>query len=90
MDREKERSLTQNDEGFTVAASPFNAVKVELAIILILGVVLFAWHPHLTTDEDWQLLILAGYGVVSAAWLVLRVKRVEKVLAVKRGEEEKQ
>jgi len=90
VSREKERSVSQSEGGFTVVASPFNTVKVELGIILILGVVLFLWHEHLSSDGDVQIAILAGYGVLAALWLVGRVKKIEKTMAEQRGEEKTQ
>ena len=90
MSREKERSVSQSRGGFTVASSPFNSVKVELGVILVLAVVLFLWHERLSQDADVQMGMLAGFGVLSALWLVVRVKKIEKSMAEQRGEEKTQ
>jgi len=90
VSREKERSVSQSRGGFTVASSPFNSVKVELGVILVLAVVLFLWHERLSQDADVQMGMLAGFGVLSALWLVVRVKKIEKSMAEQRGEEKTQ
>jgi hypothetical protein len=79
-DESKERSVAQKTGGLTVAASPFNAVKVQLGLILVGALLLLLLHNHLSDDVDVQLAILAAYGVISALWLVREVKKVEKTV----------
>jgi len=62
--------------GFGVAASPFNAVKLELAILLILGVVLGLLLDSIT-HRDWvQIVVLACYGITAGGWILFRTRRV--------------
>ena len=69
-------SLSSSKKGFGVAASPFNGVKIELGIVLILGFVLWLAADSITASIAAQLLLLAGYGFISAFWLVIRTRRV--------------
>lgn len=77
-DAEKGPSLSRSRRGITVAASPFNMVKLELAFILICAVLLFIIHKRLVADSFGQLLLLAGYGVGAAFWLSYRVRKVSR------------
>ena len=79
---EGDASLTRPKKGFTVQASPFNVVKFDLALILIVGVVLLLVHERLVEDQLSQLLILFGYGVAAMCWIVFRTRRVAKRLAM--------
>ncbi len=63
--------------GFGVAASPFNRVKLELGIILVMVPVFWLLIGRLLSQPDAQLLALALYGVVGASWLILRTRQVQ-------------
>lgn len=63
-------------KGFGVAASPFNGVKLELGVCVILGVLLWLGADSITADEGAQLLILLAYGLLAMGWLVLRTRAV--------------
>lgn len=76
-----EASLTRRDKGFTVPASPFNAVKLDLALIVIVGLVLLVIHTRLVADQFGQFLLLAGYGFAAMAWIVFRTRRTARRLA---------
>ena len=69
-------SLPQHRRGFGVAASPFNGVKFDLAIILIVAVFLLLIHDKLVADSFVQLLMLSGYGMAAMAWLIFRTQGV--------------
>ncbi len=69
-------------KGFGVAASPFNRVKMELGMALFLGFVLWLAADSITSSIATQLLLLVGYGLISAGWLVLRTRRVVQQLDV--------
>ena len=69
-------SVSQQRAGFGVAASPFNAVKFDLAVILIVAVLLLLTHGRLVTGSFAQFLLLGGYGLAAMAWLMLRTRRV--------------
>lgn len=68
--------MFRNDKGTGVPPSPLNPVKLELAIIMIVAVLLWAVHGRITADPLGQLLLLGGYGVLAMAWLVLRTRRI--------------
>ncbi len=74
-------SLPRQRRSFTVKASPFNSVKLDLAVIFILGFLLFLIHDRIVDGELFQLAILAAYGVVAMIWVVFRTRRVSKKLA---------
>ncbi len=59
-----------------VAPSPFNEIKLELAIAALLGAVLWLAEDLITADLLTQVLLLFGYAVTAAIWLVLRTRRV--------------
>lgn len=63
-------------KGTGVAASPFNPVKLELAVLIVGGALLLVIHPRLIGDGPWQLLCLGAYGIGAMAWLVWRTRRV--------------
>jgi hypothetical protein len=71
-------SQTPSKKGFGVAASPFNRVKMELGIALIFGFVLWLAADSITASIATQLLLLVGYGLISASWLVFRTQRVAR------------
>jgi F0F1-type ATP synthase assembly protein I len=77
------QSATRQSSGFGVAASPFNTVKLELAIILVFGVVLGLLLDSITPHNGLQILILAFYGVGASVWVWLRTRRVESRLQKK-------
>ena len=73
---EGEPSLSRKKSGFTVQASPFNGVKLDLALILLIGVVVWLAHERVTENALGQLLFLVGYGVIAGAWVVVRTRYV--------------
>ncbi len=74
---------------FGVAASPLNGVKLELGIILFVGLLLWLAVDSITVNLANQLLILALFGGVSALWLVLRTRRTLKQLDKTRETQQK-
>ncbi len=69
-------SVAQSSEGFTVSPSPLNAVKLELALVLVVAVTLYALI-EVMLDTGWlQVSILAAYGLVAFIWLVARARKV--------------
>jgi hypothetical protein len=63
-------------KGFGVAASPFNGIKIELGIAISIGFVLWLAADSITASIATQLLLLVGYGLLSAGWLVYRTRRI--------------
>lgn len=74
----------------SVGRSPLNGVKLELALVVIGGVVLTLIHGKLTADSLSQLLILIGYGTAAMSWLIFRTRRVLAQYNGERGEGERQ
>ena len=70
------QTVSSKHKGFGVAASPFNAVKLELAIILVLGIVLGLLLNSITPNDGIQIAVLAGYGIAASGWILIRTRRV--------------
>lgn len=64
----------------TVAASPYNGVKLELGILLCLGVLVWLMQGRVSASIAIQYAMLAGYGLAAALWLALRTHRVTRRL----------
>ena len=75
---EREPSLSRQRPGFTVAASPFNGVKLDLALIIIVGVVVWLVHDRVIENGFGQFLFLAGYGLCAMAWLMMKTRRIAR------------
>jgi hypothetical protein len=75
---EREPSLPRQRRGFTVAASPFNGVKLDLALIVIVGMVVWLIHDRVIENGFGQLLFLAGYGLCAMIWIVLKTRRIAR------------
>ena len=75
---EREPSLPRQRRSFTVAASPFNGVKFDLAMIVVVGVVVWLIHDRLIDNSLGQTLFLAGYGVSAMVWLMAKTRRIER------------
>ncbi len=87
-DSKRGASLSRERKGFTVAASPFNAVKLDLAVIVILGLLLALIHDRLVEHPLGQLILLAVFGLASMLWIIFRSRRVSQRLMAEqeRGE----
>ena len=72
------RSVTQSGSKFTVAASPFNEVKLELGLVLVMAVIVWSLVESVIDDLALQLIVLAGFGVTAMSWLIWRVRRAEQ------------
>lgn len=65
-----------NKQAFQVAPSPFNAVKLELVIILLFGFLLWAVMDSITNNDVTQIAVLFLFSAIGAGWLVVRVRRL--------------
>lgn len=74
------RSLARRGGGFGVAASPLNAVKLDLGVIMLCGVLLLLAQSLLDAAESVRIAILLVYGVAGMAWLIVRSRHVLKSL----------
>lgn len=72
----KTSSIPEKNDGFTVAASPLNPVKLELGVILIIGIVLLLIIGSLVESKFSQLSILFLYGLTAMSWIIVRVKKI--------------
>ena len=69
------RSVT-GGKGMAVAPSPLNEVKLDLAIILVVGGLLLLVQGRLLDSLLAQLLVLASYGVLGMLWILIRTRKV--------------
>lgn len=68
------RSVTRSRKTFAVTASPFNAVKLDLGILLAGGVLVLLIAG---ATPGWTGVALAvAYGSATLIWLVTRTRRV--------------
>jgi len=72
----EKKALHGNARKLAVPASPFNGVKLELGIILILGALLWLGADSITAGTEAQLLMFLGFGLLSTLWLVVRTRAV--------------
>lgn len=72
----KRHSVSQNKLGITVAPSPFNAVKFDLGLFIIIGFVFWLIHDKLIEGSGWQLLSLGVYGLGAMIWLVVKTNKI--------------
>ncbi len=77
---ENSRSVT-GGKGMTVAPSPLNGVKLDLAIILVVGMLLLLAQGRLMDSLLAQLLVLASYGVLGMFWIVIRARKILQRIA---------
>lgn len=80
----KEPTSVTGRQGWTVAPSPFNEVKLDLGVILTVGIVLLLVQGR-ALDSLWaQFLVLACYGLLGMLWIILRVRRIMARMARER------
>lgn len=72
----KETGSVTGRQGLTVAPSPFNEVKLDLGVILSVGVVLLLVQGRALDSLLAQFLVLACYGLLGMLWIVIRTRRV--------------
>ena len=72
----KDSGSVTGSKGMTVAPSPLNEVKLDLGIILSVGVLLLLVQGRVTDSLSLQLLLLLSYGLLGMVWIVVRVRRV--------------
>ncbi len=77
----KEAGSVTGRQGMTVAPSPFNEVKLDLGVILTVGLVLLLVLGKALDSLPAQLLVLASYSLLGMLWLVVRTRRIMARLA---------
>ncbi len=70
--------------GMGVAPSPFNAVKFELALIIVGSVLVMLLSFSNTFSAAGQWLLLGGYSVAAALWMVARTGKTLRRLMNRR------
>ena len=80
-------AATRQPKGVGVAASPFNGIKLELGLCLVLGAMLWLGADSITANEGTQLLMLLIYSLLAAIWLVLRTRLILRRCEVERPTE---
>jgi hypothetical protein len=76
QDSQQDPGQKASKSGMSVAASPFNSVKLELGFALFFGIILWLAVDFITHSFGTQLLLLVGYGVIASLWLVTRTRQV--------------
>jgi len=59
-----------------VAPSPLNTVKLELAVILVVGFLLLLAQGKLLDSLLAQLLVLSSYSLAGMVWIVVRTRAI--------------
>jgi hypothetical protein len=72
----KGASLTRQRKHFTVSASPLNAVKLDLAIIMVMAVIVAILVVYLVDSHTQQFVWLGAYGLLSMTWLIIKSRKV--------------
>ena len=80
----KDLNSVTGGKGLTVAPSPLNEVKLDLGIILVVGVLLLLVQGRVVDSLPLQLLLLLSYGLLGMSWIIVRVRRVMAKLNHKR------
>jgi hypothetical protein len=63
---------------FGVAPSPFNGIKLELGIVIIVGMVLIIGIDSITHDTLIQIGLLFIAGTSAMVWIIWRTRRILK------------
>jgi hypothetical protein len=72
----KEINSVTSGKGMMVAPSPLNEVKLDLGIILTVGVLLLLVQGRIVDSLLVQLLVLASYGLLGLCWIVIRTRKI--------------
>ncbi len=67
-----------------VAPSPLNTVKLELAVILVVGFLLLLAQGKLLDSLLAQLLVLSSYSLAGMVWIVVRTRAILRRIARER------
>lgn len=86
MTKSESDSLTQKCAGVTVDASPFNGIKLEMVLSLVILAVVWLLVERYITDILDQLMLIGGAALVGMSWLLVRTHRVlRRLQQVQRG-----
>jgi len=76
----EDASLARKRRHLTVPASPFNSVKLDLAIIIFMAFIVLLIVSGVVEDAVMQILYLAAFGIVSMLWLIFRTRKITRAL----------
>lgn len=76
----------QNDSGFSVAASPFNGIKLDIGIFLLVGIILLVVLENISISATIEWLVLAGYGLMTFLWVFIRARKILKKTLEEHGQ----
>ncbi len=80
-------SITCKTKGFSVAASPLNAVKLELIVILIIAGLLWLLLDGLALNGFLQIIFLGLYSLSAMVWIIFRTKHILKKVSKTQSDE---
>ena len=69
---------SKKSNAFSVAPSPFNAIKLELGIVIVVGVLLLLGVDSITHDTLIQIGILFLAGMSAMVWIIWRTRKILK------------
>lgn len=87
LENKTARSVTQTRVGLTVKPSPFNEIKLELGVVLLLSLVVWLLVEGFVSDLTSQLLILFGTGLSGMIWLIVRIKKLASAIELSQHEQ---
>lgn len=76
MSKAESDSLPQKRVGVTVGKSPFNPVKLELVLGMILLALIWLVAERFIQELLWQFLVLIGAAMGVMGWLLLRTRSI--------------
>lgn len=82
----KEANSVTGGKSLSVAPSPLNEVKLDLGVILAVGMLLLLVQGRVVDSLALQLLLLLSYGLLGLIWIVIRTRRIVARLARERDQ----
>ncbi|KPJ91198.1 MAG: hypothetical protein AMJ53_12150 [Gammaproteobacteria bacterium SG8_11] len=76
MSEEKKPLETAKEKSFGVAPSPFNAIKLELGIFIVIGALLLLGVDSITQNTFIQIGLLLIAGVFAMVWIIWRTHKI--------------
>lgn len=73
--KENPLKLTCFAPKFMVSTPPLDGIKFELGVILVGAILLLVVQERITASLALQFLLLSGYGLAGAVWIILRARR---------------
>lgn len=83
----REAHSVTGDKSLSVAPSPLNEVKLDLGVILVVGLLLLLVQGKVVASLTLQLLLLVSYGLLGLIWIVVRTRRIVARLAQVRDQD---